>query len=344
MKIKSMFQSSGVVSNNKTRKRLMMTMACCLGAALALPVIAAQPEAKDYPQRPIRLIDPYAPGGGSGVVARLVTAKLSDAWGKQVVIDNRPGASGAIGTEIAMRALPDGYTLLMGTSGSIAISPNMNKVPYEPLKDLIPITQTSGQSMLLVVHPSVPINSVKDLLAAAKAQPKKLTFASSGTGGSGHLAAELFQSIAKVSLIHVPYKGNGPAVFAVLSAEVQLGFNNILAVLPHVNGGKLKAIAVTSPKRAAAVPNVPTLAESGVTGYEATSWNGIFAPAKTPRPIINKVHGEVVKALNLPDVREKLVAMGSDPVGSTPEEFYAHIKVELERWGKVIRDNNIRSE
>jgi tripartite-type tricarboxylate transporter receptor subunit TctC len=344
MKIKSMFQSSGVVSSNKTRKPLKMTMACCLGAALALPAIAAQPEAKDYPQRPIRLIDPYAPGGGSGVVARLVTAKLSDAWGKQVVIDNRPGASGAIGTEIAMRALPDGYTLLMGTSGSIAISPNMNKVPYEPLKDLIPITQTSGQSMLLVVHPSVPINSVKDLLAAAKAQPKKLTFASSGTGGSGHLAAELFQSIAKVSLIHVPYKGNGPAVFAVLSAEVQLGFNNILAVLPHVNGGKLKAIAVTSPKRAAAVPNVPTLAESGVTGYEATSWNGMFAPAKTPRPIINKVHGEVVKALNLPDVREKLVAMGSDPVGSTPEEFYAHIKVELERWGKVIRDNNIRSE
>jgi tripartite-type tricarboxylate transporter receptor subunit TctC len=344
MKIKSMFQSSGVVNSNKTRKTLMMAMACCLGAALALPAIAAQPEAKDYPQRPIRLIDPYAPGGGSGVVARLVTAKLSDAWGKQVVIDNRPGASGAIGTEIAMRALPDGYTLLMGTSGSIAISPNMNKVPYEPLKDLIPITQTSGQSMLLVVHPSVPINSVKDLLAAAKAQPKKLTFASSGTGGSGHLAAELFQSIAKVSLIHVPYKGNGPAVFAVLSAEVQLGFNNILAVLPHVNGGKLKAIAVTSPKRAAAVPNVPTLAESGVTGYEATSWNGMFAPAKTPRPIINKVHGEVVKALNLPDVREKLVAMGSDPVGSTPEEFYAHIKVELERWGKVIRDNNIRSE
>ena len=344
MKIKSMFQSSGVVNSNKTRKTLMMAMACCFGAGLALPAIAAQPEAKDYPQRPIRLIDPYAPGGGSGVVARLVTAKLSDAWGKQVVIDNRPGASGAIGTEIAMRALPDGYTLLMGTSGSIAISPNMNKVPYEPLKDLIPITQTSGQSMLLVVHPSVPINSVKDLLAAAKAQPKKLTFASSGTGGSGHLAAELFQSIAKVSLTHVPYKGNGPAVFAVLSAEVQLGFNNILAVLPHVNGGKLKAIAVTSPKRAAAVPNVPTLAESGVTGYEATSWNGMFAPAKTPRPIINKVHGEVVKALNLPDVREKLVAMGSDPVGSTPEEFYAHIKVELERWGKVIRDNNIRSE
>lgn len=337
-------RSCGAVNNRNSGRALLTAAVCCIGSMLATPLIAAQPDARDYPQRPIRLIDPYAPGGGSGVVARLVTAKLSDAWGKQVVIDNRPGAAGAIGTEIAMRAPPDGYTLLMGTSGSIAISPNMNKVPYEPLKDLIPITQTSGQSMLLVVHPSVPINSVKDLLAAAKAQPKKLTFASSGTGGSGHLAAELFQSIAKVSLTHVPYKGNGPAVLAVLSAEVQMGFNNILAVLPHVNGGKLKAIGVTSPKRAAAVPNVPTLSESGVTGYEATSWNGMFAPAKTPRPVINKVHGEVVKALNSPDVREKLVAMGSDPVGSTPEEFFAYIRLELERWGKVIRDNNIRSE
>ncbi len=344
MKTTSPRRSCDAVYNSNTGRALLTAAVCCIGSMLALPLIAAQPDARDYPQRPIRLIDPYAPGGGSGVVARLVTAKLSDAWGKQVVIDNRPGAAGAIGTEIAMRAPPDGYTLLMGTSGSIAISPNMNKVPYEPLKDLIPITQTSGQSMLLVVHPSVPINSVKDLLVAAKAQPKKLTFASSGTGGSGHLAAELFQSIAKVSLTHVPYKGNGPAVLAVLSAEVQMGFNNILAVLPHVTGGKLKAIGVTSPKRAAAVPNVPTLSESGVTGYEATSWNGMFAPAKTPRPIISKVHGEVVKALNSADVRDKLVAMGSDPVGSTPEEFYAHIKLELERWGKVIRDNNIRSE
>ncbi len=314
------------------------------GVAVTLPVLAAQSEAQHYPQRPIRLIDPYAPGGGSGVVARLVAAKLSEAWGKQVVVDNRPGAAGAIGTEIGMRAPPDGYTLLMGTTGSIAISPNLNKVPYHPLKDLMPITQTSGQAMLVVLHPSVTIASVKELLVLARAQPNKLTYASSGSGGSGHLAVELFLSIAKVSMTHVPYKGSGPAVLAVLSGEVQMGFINILAVLPHVNAGKLKAIAVTSAKRAAAVPNLPTLAESGVTGYDATSWNGMFAPAKTPRPIINKVHAEVVKALNAPDVREKLVAMGSDPVGSTPEEFYAYIKLELERWGKVIRDNNIRSE
>ena len=300
--------------------------------------------AQNYPDRPIRLIDPYAPGGGSGLIARLVGAKLGEAWGKQVVVDNRPGAAAAIGTEICARAAPDGYTLCMGTSGSIAISPNMNKVPYDPVTDLISITQTSAQSMLVVLHPSAPINSVKELIAFGRAQPNKLIYASSGTGGSGHLAVELFQALTKVSMTHVPYKGNGPAVIAQISGEVQLGFNNILAVLPHVQGGRLKAIAVTSTKRAPTVPNVPTMVEAGVPGYDATSWNGFFAPARTPRPIIDKIHAEVVKVLKTPDVRERLVASGSDPVGSTPEAFHAHVKAELARWGKVIRDNNIRSE
>jgi tripartite-type tricarboxylate transporter receptor subunit TctC len=212
------------------------------------------------------------------------------------------------------------------------------------VKDLIPITQTSAQVMVVVLHPSVPIHSVKDLIAHAKAQPGRIIYASSGTGGSGHLAVELFQALAKVNMTHVPYKGNGPAVLAQVSGEVQLGFNNILAVLPHVQSGRLKAIAVTSAKRAATVPDVPTLAEAGVPGYEATSWNGIFAPAKTPRPIIDRIHAEVVKILNAPDVREKLIAAGSDPVGSTPEEFLAYVKVELARWGKVIRENNIRAD
>lgn len=297
-----------------------------------------------YPERPVRLIDPYAPGGGSGLIARLVGAKLGEAWGKQIVVDNRPGAAAAIGTEICARAAPDGYTLCMGTSGSIAISPNMNKVPYDPVKDLIAITQTSAQSMLVVLHPSVPLNSVKELIAYGRAQPNKIIYASSGTGGSGHLAVELFQALTKISMTHVPYKGNGPALLAQISGEVQLGFNNILAALPHVNSGKLKAIAVTSTKRARTAPNVPTLVEAGVPGYEATSWNGIFAPVKTPRPIINFIHAEVVKVLNIPDIREKLVAAGSDPVGSTPEEFSAYVKSELARWGKIIRDNNVRSE
>jgi tripartite-type tricarboxylate transporter receptor subunit TctC len=344
MKFEEARRTSGFTKHNRICRALIAAMACCACSAVTLPALAAQSEAQNYPLRPIRLIDPYAPGGGSGVVARLVAAKLSDAWGTQVIVDNRPGATGAIGTEIAMRAAPDGYTLVMGTSGSIAISPNINKVPYDPLKDLIPITQTSGQAMLVVLHPAVAINSVRELVALAKAQPGKLTYSSSGSGGSGHLAVELFQSIAKVSMTHVPYKGSGPAVLGVLGGEVQLCFSNILAVLPHVNGGRLKAIAVTSARRAAAVPNVPTLAESGVTGYEAMSWNGMFAPAKTPRAIIHKINAGAVKALNSPDVREKLAAMGSDPVGSTPEEFYAYVKAELARWGKVIRDNNIRNE
>jgi tripartite-type tricarboxylate transporter receptor subunit TctC len=328
-------------------------IAWALGALLAVALAAAgaeapaaerRAEAQNYPDRPIRLIDPYAPGGGSGLVARLVGARLGEIWGRQVVVDNRPGAAGAIGTEITARAAPDGYTLCMGTSGSIAISPNMNKVSYDPVKDLIPITQTSAQAMLVALHPSTPVNSVKELIALARAQPGKLIYASSGTGGSGHLAVELFEALTKVRMTHVPYKGNGPAVLAVLGGEVQLAFNNILAVLPHVNSGRLKAIAVTSPQRAPAVPNLPTLAEAGVPGYEATSWNGIFAPAKTPRPIVGKLHAEVVKILNTPDVREKLVAAGSDPVGSTPEEFLAYVRLELARWGKVIRDNNIRPE
>jgi tripartite-type tricarboxylate transporter receptor subunit TctC len=327
------------------KKLVVSFLFCALFAAAPLPAAdGGASEAKNYPTRPIRLIDPYAPGGGSGVVARLVGAKLADAWGKQIVVDNRPGAAAAIGTELAVKAAPDGYTLLMGTSGSIAISPNVNKVPYDPLRNLAPITQTSGQAMLVVLHPSVPINSVKELIATAKRQPGKLVYSSSGAGGSGHLAVELFQSIAKVSLTHVPYKGSGPAVLALLGGEAQLGFTNILAVLPHVNAGRLKAIAVTSGKRAHAAPNIPTLAESGVPGYEATSWNGMFAPAKTPRAIIEKLHAEVVKALHSPDVREKLVAMGSDPVGSMPEQFHSFIKQEHARWGKVIRENNIRAE
>jgi tripartite-type tricarboxylate transporter receptor subunit TctC len=309
---------------------------------VAASAIAA--DASDYPSRPVRLIDPYAPGGGSGLIARVVGAKLSEAWGKQVVVDNRPGAAAAIGTEILMRSAPDGYTLGMGTSGSIAISPNLNKVPYDPVRDLIAITQTSAQSMVAVVHPSVPIHSVKDLVAQARAQPNKLVYASSGSGGSGHLAVELFQALAKVSMIHVPYKGNGPAVIAQLSGEVQLGFNNMLAVLPHAQSGRLRALAVTSARRSPSLPNLPTMAEAGVQGYEATSWNGIFAPARTPRPVIDKIHSEVVKILRTPDVREKLVAAGSDPVGSTPQEFQAYVKLELARWGKVIKDNNIKGE
>jgi tripartite-type tricarboxylate transporter receptor subunit TctC len=318
-------------------------VAACLALSMINPA-AAQKDvgAASYPERPIRLIDPYAPGGGSGVVARLLSVKLADAWGKQVVVDNRPGAAAAIGTDLAVRAAADGYTLLMGTSGSIAISPHVAKVPYDTLRDLSPISQTSAQAMLVVLHPSLKVDSVKDLIAHVRANPGKVTYSSSGAGGSGHLAAELFESLTKAKMIHVPYKGSGPAVIAVLSGEVQLSFNNILAVLPQVQAGKLKALAVTSAQRARAIPDLPTLAEAGVPGYSATSWNGVFAPAKVPQPIINKIHAEVVKALNATDVRDRLTSMGSDPVGSSPAEFRSLIALEHARWGKVIKENNVK--
>jgi tripartite-type tricarboxylate transporter receptor subunit TctC len=314
-------------------------------AGLLATSVFAQNRAADYPERPVRLIDPYAPGGGSGLIARVLSDKLSAMWGRQIVVDNRPGAAAAIGTVMAVRAAPDGHTLLMGTSGSIAINPNLYpKLPYDPVRDLIAITQTGAQWMVLVLHPSVGASSVKELVALASSQPGKLNFSSAATGSTGHLAAELFKSLAKVDMTHVPYKGSGPAAFAALAGEVQLMFGNVLTVLPHVNAGKLKAIAVTSRERTSVLPNLPTIAQAGVPGYEATGWNGVFAPAGTPRAIIAKLNADILKVLNMPDVREQMLKMGSTPVGGTPEEFGAFVKQEIVRWGKVVRENNVRLE
>jgi tripartite-type tricarboxylate transporter receptor subunit TctC len=297
-------------------------------------------ETASYPERPIRLIDAYPPGGGSGAVALLLKQKLTEAWGKQIVIDNRPGASGSIGTEIAARSTPDGYTLLMATSGAVVFAPLLNDVPYDTLRDFVPITQTTSQAMLVVLQPSSPINSLKELIAFAKAQPGKLTFSSAGAGGTAHLAGELLQTLSKISLTHVPYKGSSPALTAVVSGEVHLAFSNLLAAIPLVKSGKLKAIAVTT--RARSLPDLPTLAEAGAAGYDVAAWNGVLAPKGTPRWIVDKLNAEIVRALNAPDVRDRLMAMGSDPVGGTPEEFAAYIREELERWGKVIKENKIR--
>jgi tripartite-type tricarboxylate transporter receptor subunit TctC len=313
-----------------------------VAAMLAVPAFA-QSSAPAYPERPVRLIDPYAPGGGSGLIARLLSDKLSPLWGKQIVVDNRPGAAAAIGTEMAARAAPDGHTLLMGTSGSIAINPGMYpNLPYDPVRDLVAITQTSAQVNVLVLHPSVNASSVKELIALAASQPGKLNFSSAATGSTGHLAGELFQGLAKVRMTHVPYRGSSPAAIAVIAGEVQLMFGNALAVLPHVNSGKLKAIAVSSRERTKALPNLPTIAEAGVPGYEALGWNGVFAPAGTPRAVIAKLNTDIVNVLHMPDVRQRLESMGSNPVGGTPEQFGAYVKQEIARWGKVIRDNNIR--
>jgi tripartite-type tricarboxylate transporter receptor subunit TctC len=305
----------------------------------------AQSGAAAYPQRPVRLVDPYAPGGGSGLIARLLSDKLSPLWGRQIVVDNRPGAAAAIGTEMVARAAPDGHTLLMGTSGSIAINPGMYpNLPYDPVRDLVAITQTSAQVNVLVLHPSVNAGSVKELIALAASQPGKLNFSSAANGSTGHLAGELFLGLAKVRMTHVPYRGSSPAAIAVIAGEVQLMFGNVLAVLPHVNSGKLKAIAVSSRERTKALPQLPTIAESGLPGYEAMGWNGVFAPAATPPAIVAKLNKDIVNVLNMPDVRERLESMGSNPVGGTPEQFGAYVKQEIARWGAVIRDNDIRIE
>jgi tripartite-type tricarboxylate transporter receptor subunit TctC len=304
------------------------------------PAVALASDAASYPERPIRLIDAYPPGGGSGAVALLLKQKLTEAWGKQIIIDNRPGASGAIGTEIAARSTPNGYTLLMATSGAVVFAPLLNDVPFDTLRDFAPVAHTTSQAMLVVLQPSSPINSLKELIAFARAQPGKLTFSSAGTGGTAHLAGELLQTLSKISLTHVPYKGSSPALQAVVGGEVQLAFSNLLAAIPLVKSGRLKAIAVTT--RARSLPHLPTLAEAGAAGYDVAAWNGVLAPKGTPRPIVDKLNAEIVRALNAPDVKDKLMAMGSDPIGGTPEQFGAYIREELERWGKVIKDNKIR--
>jgi len=303
----------------------------------------AQNTAASFPERPVRLIDPYAPGGGSGVLARILSDKLSPLWGKQIVVDNRPGAAAAIGTEMAVRAAPDGHTLVMGTSGSIAINPSVYpKLPYDPVRDLIAITQTSEQVSALVLNPAVPANSVKELIALARSQPGKLNFASAAHGSTGHLAVELFNQLAKVDMRHVPYKGSGPAAVALIAGEVQLMIVNVLTLLPHIQSGRVKAIAVSSRERSASLPNLPTIAEAGVPGYEAMGWNGVFAPVKTPRAIVDKLNADIVRVLNMPDVRDRLAAMGSTPVGGTPEQFGDYVKREIERWGRVIRERGIK--
>ena len=328
------------------RSHWTLRAAVVLAAALMLPATAlAQGGAANFPERPVRLIDPYAPGGGSGLIARLLSDKLSPIWGKQIVVDNRPGAAAAIGTEMAARAAPDGHTLVMGTSGSIGINPSIYpKLPYDPVRDLVAITQTSEQVSALVLNPSVPASSVKDLVALAASQPCKLNFSSAATGSTGHLAGELFKQLAKVDMTHVPYKGSGPAALAVIAGEVQLMISNVLTVLPHINSGRMKAIVVTSRERTNALPHLPTIAEAGVPGYEAMGWNGVFAPARTPRPIVAKLNADILKVLNMPEVRERLASMGSNPVGGTPEAFSAYVKEEIARWGKVVRDNKLHVE
>ena len=317
--------------------RPFVAVLLCLAATLAV----AQP----YPAKPIHLIVPFPPGGGNDTVARAIAQQIGPDLGQPVVVDNRPGAGGSVGAELAAKSAPDGYTLFLAGVGSHAVNPNLHsKLPYDAVKDFAPITLVASAPSVLVVNPSVPARSIAEFRAYARANPGKLNYASNGNGSAAQLAAAMYESMAGVRMVHVPYKGIAPAMTDLMSGEVQLMFGTVVALVPHIQAGKLRALAVTSRKRSALLPDVPTIAESGLPDYQAGSWYGILAPAGTPREVIERLHGAIIKAIRQPEVAKRLAAEGAEVIGSTPEEFGAHIRSEIARVGAVVRAAGIRIE
>ena len=314
-----------------------------VAAAMLLASAAGAQDAR-YPAKPIKLVVGYTPGGATDIIARTIAAKLQDSLGQTVIVENKPGATSNIASEAVAKAAPDGYTLLMGT---IANATNMTiyKNPgYDTLRDFVHITQTMSAPSVLAVHPSVPAKTLRELIALAKAQPGKLTYASSGNGGSPHLAGEMLKLRAGIDIVHVPYKGATPGMTDLLGGQVTMSFQTALSAIPHLQSGKLNVIAVAAHRRMTLLPNVPTMAEAGMPDFEVSSWNGLFAPAKTPADIVARLHQATVKALSLPDVREKLAAQGAEAVGQSPEEFRNYIKSEIDKWGRVIRESGAKVE
>ena len=302
---------------------------------------AATPAAAaDYPTKPVRLVVGFAPGGGTDTTARAISQKLTAALGQQVIVDNRPGASGTIAADIVANATPDGYTVLLGTI-ALVINPSLvAKMPFDTLKDLAPVTRAADSTNILVVHPTVPAKSVKELIALAKSKP--LNCGSSGVGGAGHLAVELFNLQAGTKITHVAYKGGGPAIVDLLAGNIHMIFATAASSIGHIKAGKIRALAVTTAKRSSLVPDLPTVAEAGLPGFEANNWNGVLVPAKTPRPIIDRLNKEFAAALNLPDIKEFLFKQGLEAAAGTPEEFAAYMKSEMAKWAKVIKAAGIK--
>jgi tripartite-type tricarboxylate transporter receptor subunit TctC len=329
----------------KQRSGANMRNGLTVMATTVLVALAGAASAQEFPTKPIRLIDGFAPGGGTDVIARLMSPRLGELLGQPVVVENRPGATGTIGAATVVRAPPDGYTLLVGLSSTIAVSPSLlAKLPYDTLRDLVAVAQIVTFPNVLVVHPSVPTRSVKDLLALARARPDTLNFASGGLGTSNHLAGELLKSMAKVRIAHVPYKGGGPAVIAILGGEVDLLFATMPSATGFVRSGRLRPLAVTGPKRSAALPEVPTMIESGLPGFEVVSWMGMLAPAATPPDVIVKLNTAVNAVMGHADVRARIAEQASDVATGTPEQFAAIIRRDTDRWAKVVREAGIKSE
>jgi len=313
------------------------------GAALAL--VAGATGAADYPAKPVRFIVALAPGGGTDFVARVLAGRLSETWGQQVVVDNRPGAGSIIGAELVAKAVPDGYTLLLGTN-SLLTQPSLFKnLPYDVTKDFAPVTLALSAPLLLTAHPSLGVANLKELIALARAKPGELSYASPALATTGHLGGELFKLVAKVDIVHVPFKGAGIAIASLLAGEVKLMYSSPPAVVMHVKAGRLKALGVTGSKRAAQAPEIPTFEESGVNGVEAYDSYGVLAPARTPRAIVARLNAKIIEALNTPEIVNRFaVTQFAEVVGSTPEEFQRFMLAEVARWAKVIRDANIRAE
>jgi len=312
--------------------------------ALAFAAVSCSALAQPFPAKPVRIIVAFPPGGGVDIVARVMGPKLTEIWGQPVVVENRPGASGVIGTEVAARSAPDGHTLFLGTLGNLTANQYLYpKMPVDPLRDLAPLTQVVAVHFVMVAHPSLPAKNVKDLIALAKARPGQINYSSSGPGGAPHLGVELFKSMAKVDFVHIPYKGSGPSFIDLLAGQVSLTCDSLLQSLPYIKAGRLRALGVLGGKRSPLLPEIATIGET-VPGYELTNWFGYTVPAATPRDLINRLYGDVSKVQQQAEFRERIAAMGASVVGSTPEQFGAFMKSESEKWGRVIREANIKAE
>jgi tripartite-type tricarboxylate transporter receptor subunit TctC len=316
-----------------------------LVAALALAAAAEVVAQAPFPTRPVSLIVGFAPGGGTDIAARIVAKQLAADLGQQVIVENRPGAGGNIATEAVARAIPDGHTIALASIGSLTVAPFLvAKLPYDPRRDLAPLTKGVSFANALVVHPSLPVSTVAEFVALARAKPGMIGYGTSGVGGAGHLAGELFRQLAKIDIVHVPYKGGGPAMTDLLGGQILASFASAPTALPHIKSGKIRALATTGPTRALALPDVPTIAESGYPGYDATNWYAFVAPGRTPRDVVARLNRDLVKALNTPEVREQLLANGMEPEPSEPEALAQHIESQLNLWGRVVKEAGIQAQ
>ncbi len=322
----------------------MKTTSMLARALLALGIVAMASAAgaqHAYPDRPVKIVVPYPPGGTTDLLARAVAARLTDSLKQTFIVENRGGASGSIGTDAVARAAPDGYTLLMGTISTHGINPAIGKVPYDPIKDFQPVTDVADTPNVLTVNPDTPFKTLEDVLKAARAKPGSITFGSTSPGGSPHMSGELLKALTGTDLLHVPYKGGGPMLIDLMGGQIQLGFDNLPSSMPHIKAGKIRPIAVTTTERWPQAPEIPTIAESGVPGYEVSAWFGLLAPAGTPKPIVDQLQQAVAGILKMPQVNAQLLELGAKPVGNTPEQFAAMIDAELQKWRKVAQSNKL---